>query len=50
MSWAMAVLYRPNEPHMALYEKDKPNIVGAVSFLMPLHKLDSREARITVGR
>jgi hypothetical protein len=49
MSWAAAVLYRPNGPHMALCEKNEPDIVGAVSFLMPLHKLDSRETRITVG-
>ncbi|GAW11396.1 hypothetical protein ANO14919_007400 [Xylariales sp. No.14919] len=48
ISWALAVLFRPNGPKLSLWETDRSDITPIMDFHLPLPKLDSRGCRVMV--
>ena len=49
MSWALAVLFRPDGPGMTLFETNEFDVVHADDYGVPMPKRGSRGLRVMIG-
>ncbi|KAL4924594.1 cytochrome P450 [Aspergillus undulatus] len=47
--WALAVLFRPDAPHLELFKTDESDVLPVRDFLLPAPKLGSQGLRVTVS-